>query len=163
MCSSLLAKAPGNPIKICIPSLFFFSKKICKPKRLLTWTFPSSSRLFFPPPRMLAHFLIFSFSPSRASILMYQLQLTTSQVGLQDISEHQGAAGSLSASSLPPSQTLVLGSTDVLSQAGQRDTWPNHRNTSSCRLPDVHHREKPGQRWRSSSGATTPPYTHVHL
>ncbi|TWW73862.1 hypothetical protein D4764_15G0012580, partial [Takifugu flavidus] len=82
----------------------------------------------------------------RASILMYQLQLTTSQVGLQDISEHQGAAGSLSASSLPPSQTWVLGSTDVLSQAGQRDTWPNHRNTSSCRLPDVHHREKPGQR-----------------
>lgn len=157
----MLAKAPGNPIKICIPSLFKKNKFVNqKDSSLEHFHHPLSS--FFPL-HMLAHFLIFSFSPSRASILMYQLQLTTSQVGLQDISEHQGAAGSLSASSLPPSQTLVLGSTDVLSQAGQRDTWPNHRNTSSCRLPDVHHREKPGQRWRSSSGATTPPYTHVHL
>lgn len=48
---------------------------------------------------MLAHFLIL---PSLQGFLMYQLQLTTSQVGLQDISEHRGPAGSLSASSLTP-------------------------------------------------------------
>lgn len=141
---------------------FFLKKKFVNQKDSSLEPFHHPLSSFFPP-HIAAHFLIFSFSPSRASVLMYQLQLTTSQVGLQDISEHQGAAGSLSAPSLPPSQTSVLGSTDVLSQAGQRDTWPNHRNTSSCRLPDVHHREKPGQRWRSSSGATTPPYTRVHL
>lgn len=33
---------------------------------------------------------------------MYQLQLTTSQVGLQDILDHGGAASSVCASSLPP-------------------------------------------------------------
>lgn len=54
---------------------------------------------FFFSPHMLAHFLIL---PSLQGFLMYQLQLTTSQVGLQDISEHRGAAGSLSASNLTP-------------------------------------------------------------
>lgn len=57
---------------------------------------------------MLAHFLILS---SLQGFLMYQLQLTTSQVGLQDISEHRGAAGSLSACSLtPPPPTSNFGS-----------------------------------------------------
>lgn len=167
ICSSLLAKAPGNPIKICIPSLFFSLFLILK--RLLAWTFPSSSLLFFffPPPLPTCTFLNspHPLPPSRPSMLMYQLQLTTSQVGLQDISEHRGAAGSLSASSLPPHLPLlpIVGSADVLSQAGQRDTWPNHRNTSSCRLLDAHHREKPGQRWRSSSGATTSPDARIRL
>lgn len=109
---------------------------------------------------MLAHFL---FLLSLQGFLMYQLQLTTSQVGLQDISEHRGAAGSLSASSLTPSQTSVHGFHWCLVPGRQRDTWPNHRNTSSCRLPDAHHREKPGQRWRSSSGVTTSPNAHIHL
>ncbi|KAI9544648.1 hypothetical protein NQZ68_001521 [Dissostichus eleginoides] len=37
-----------------------------------------------------------------AAIVLYQLQLTTSQVGLRDILDHEGAASSLSASSLLP-------------------------------------------------------------
>lgn len=94
---------------------FFF--KIFKPKGLLTWTFPSSFLLSFFSFHMLAHFLIL---PSLQGFLMYQLQLTSSQVGLQDISEHRGAAGSLSASSLTPRPKLwFMGSTDVLSQAGR--------------------------------------------
>lgn len=122
---------------------------------------PLSSPLFFSS-HTPAHFLILS---SLQGLLMYQLQLTTSQVGLQDISEHWGAAGSLSASSLttPPAQTLFHGLHWCLVPGRQRDTWPNHRNSSSCRLPDAHHGEKPGQRWRSSSGATTSTYAHIHL
>lgn len=44
--------------------------------------------------------------------------------------------------------------TEALSQAGQRDTWPNHGNTSSCRLPDARRRQNPGQRWRKSGRNT---------
>lgn len=44
--------------------------------------------------------------------------------------------------------------TEALSQAGQRDTWPNHGNTSSCRLPDARRRRNPGQRWRKSGRNT---------
>lgn len=69
-----------------------------------------SPSLFFSPqlhvslslPRTLTHILIFPFSPSSAAIVLYQLQLTTSQVGLRDILDHGGAASSLSASSLLP-------------------------------------------------------------
>lgn len=43
-----------------------------------------------------------NFPPSIAAVVMYQLQLTTSQVGLRDILDHGGAASSLCASSLPP-------------------------------------------------------------
>lgn len=138
---------------------FFFKFLNQKDSSLEHFHHPFSSLLFFSF-HMLAHFLIL---PSLQGFLMYQLQLTTSQVGLQDISEHRGAAGSLSASSLTPPQTLVHGLHWCLVPGRQRDTWPNHRNTSSCRLPDAHHREKPGQRWRSSSGATTSPYAHIHL
>lgn len=46
--------------------------------------------------------LNFLFVPSSAAIVLYQLQLTTSQVGLRDILDHGGAASSLSASSLLP-------------------------------------------------------------
>lgn len=69
----------------------------------------SSSTLFFWSPQfyvflslphMLTHILIFSFSPSSAAIVLYQLQLTTSQVGLRDILDHGGAASSPSASNL---------------------------------------------------------------
>lgn len=46
--------------------------------------------------------LNFPSLPSSAAIVAYQLQLTTSQVGLRDILDRGGAAGSLSASSLLP-------------------------------------------------------------
>lgn len=93
------------------PFFFFFKFLNQKDSSLEHFHHPFSSLLFFSF-HMLAHFLIL---PSLQGFLMYQLQLTTSQVGLQDISEHQGAAGSLSASSL----LWFMGSTDVLSQAGR--------------------------------------------
>lgn len=97
--------------------------------------------------------LNFLCSPSGASVVLDQLQLTTSQVGLRDVSEHGGATSLQPIAPTLQSQALLR----PLSQAGQGDTWPNRRNTSSCRLPDAHCGEKPGQRWRRRTSA--PPYT----
>lgn len=152
---SILAKDPGNHIKPCVP---YF-----QPKGLFSWRlFPKfplfpvslSSLLLFPSQLwsavspMLTHIFIFTSPLQHCYIVLYQLQLTSSHVGLRDISDHRGAANSLSASSLL--YNPVPGPAEALSQAGQRDTWPNRRNTSSCRLPDAHHGENSGQRWRSS-------------
>lgn len=49
---------------------------------------------------MLAHILIFLFSPPALLSCCINYSLTTSQVGLRDVSDHGGAASSLSASSL---------------------------------------------------------------
>lgn len=57
-------------------------------------TFRSHTSSFSTPP---SHTPL---SPSGAAIVSYRLQLTTSQVGLRDISDHGGAASSLSAGSL---------------------------------------------------------------
>lgn len=117
--------------------------------------FPPTA-LCFPVSSPHAHtHLNFPLFPSSAALVLYQLQLTTSQVGLQDILDYAGAASSLRASSLlPHSSPRPM---EALSQAAQRDTWPNRRNTSSCRLPDVRHGGNSGQRWRSSPGTTALP------
>lgn len=93
--------------------------------------------------------LNFYFSPSSAAIVLYQLQLDHQSGG--SVGRFRSRRGK-PAHSAPPacSQTPVPGPAEALSQAGQRDTWPNRRNTSSCRLPDAHHGENSGQRWRSS-------------
>lgn len=89
-----------KPLETLLTFAFHPFFLIFKAKRLLTWTFPSSSLLssFF----LFPHACTVLNSPLPPGLPMYQLQLTTSQVGLQDISEHRGAAGSLSASSLTP-------------------------------------------------------------
>lgn len=96
-----------NLSKISInPFLLFFSHIF-----LHMSTFPC---LF--PTCMLTHILIFSLPPSSSAIVLYQLQLTTSQVGLREILDHGGAASSLNAFSLlldsspRPRWGLVMGS-----------------------------------------------------
>ncbi|KAG7526557.1 hypothetical protein JOB18_041703 [Solea senegalensis] len=80
---------------------------------------------------------------SQVTLGTYALHSVTWEIGLGDaITRGQPAH------SAPPacSQNPVPGPAEALSQAGQRDTWPNRRNTSSCRLPDAHHGENSGQR-----------------
>lgn len=102
-----------------------------------------------PLPHMLTHILIFPFSPPAllSCCISYRWPPVRWVCGRFSITEGQPAP------SMPPacSQTPVPGPAEALSQAAQRDTWPNHRNTSSCRLPDAHHGENSGQRWRSGA------------
>lgn len=153
-----LPKPLETLLKFAFHPFFFY---IFKPKGLLTWTFPSSF--------LLSSFFLF---PHACTLLNSPLPPGLPNVSVTADHQSGGSAGHFRAPKgsrltqrlqLDPPQTLVHGLHWCLVPGRQRDTWPNHRNTSSCRLPDAHHREKPGQRWRSSSGATTSPYAHIHL
>lgn len=112
-------------------------------KNLSNFSILLSSSQVFVSDHMLTntHLTFLSFPSCSTPIVLYQMQLTASQVGLRDIFEHGEAAGLLCTSALFQDSSNP-GPAEALSWAVQRDTWPNHRNPSSCRLPDAHCRER---------------------
>lgn len=75
-----LSKISIIPSLLLFPPLsFFLHAALCFPPSL-------------PHTRSHTHLNFLPFSPSSAAIVLYRLQLTTSQVGLRDILDHGGAS-----------------------------------------------------------------------
>ena len=159
ICTSLLANTPlPSPIKVCIPC---FNDGVSRVEECQNvHVFLSAPQLFYflclpvcisftPPPS--THLYLNFVCSIQQSALYRAVSVTPQQMSGGRPAGHFRAQRAASLYSPPAfSQNSVPGPTEALSQTGQKDTWPNHRNTSSCRLPDVHQGENSGQRWRSS-------------
>lgn len=176
ICSSLLAKAPGNHIKVCVP--YFLTKRPLRVEEFVqNFHYPLSPPLSSPlsflstapcfpvsSPHALTH--------TRLNFLFFP-PLQRCYRGVSVTADHQsgGSAGhfrsrrgSQLAQRLQPAPRLQSQAPlRPCPRQGWGDTWPNHRNTSSCRLPDAHHGENPGQRWRSSPRTTAPPHAFLRI